>query len=133
MKPIFNTILFASLLILIMSGCEEHHTISNAPIPTLSDYPGVMEVRKTDGHFAKTEIPRTTLEAGDYKIIVFPKQLELKSYYVKADSQGNIEVEYKLNEEIAVESGYDGTVFGILQIINETRSGILNVPVGYLP
>lgn len=133
MKTFSNIILLAAILMFLISGCEQEHTLSTSPIPTIQNYQGVMEVRKTDGRFAKTEIPGTGLETGNYKIIIFPKQLELKSYYVKADSQGNIEVEYKLNEEITIESGYDGTVFGYLQIINETRSSVLNVPVGYLP
>ncbi len=62
-----------------------------------------MEVRKTDGNFATAQIPNTGLSAGNYKIIVFPKAMELKSYYVKADAQGNIAVAYKLEEAIEVE------------------------------
>jgi hypothetical protein len=92
-----------------------------------------MEVRKTDGNFATAQIPNTGLATGNYKIIVFPKAMELKSYYVKADEQGNIEVTYKLEKAIEVESGYDGTVFGVLRIINESGSRAINVPVGFVP
>lgn len=133
MKPIFSTIFLAALLTVVIS-CSETYTINIPPVPTETDYQGVMEVRKTDGNFAKTRIPGTGLEAGDYKIIVFPKELELKSYYVKADAQGNIDdVEYRLREEFSVEPGYDGTVFGMLQIVNVSRTRMLHVPVGYLP
>lgn len=132
MKTISSVIFLVTLLTGLFS-CSETHTINIPPIPTETNYQGVMEVRKTDGTFAKTQIPGTTLEAGNYKIIVFPKELELRSYYVKADAQGNIDVEYRLREEITVEPGYDGTVFGMLEIINTSRTRMLHVPVGYLP
>lgn len=124
-------ILFFSLMLL---SCTDTyiHTV-DPPIPVNREYNGVMEVHTTGNSFAKTEIPRTTLAAGNYKIILFPKALELRSYYVNADAEGTIEVEYKLVDEITVEPDYEGTVFGILQISNESRSEVLHVPVGYLP
>lgn len=132
MKPIYKIGLFLSMLLFVLS-CTDEYTHSQNLVPTESNYNGVMEVRKTDGNFATTQIPLTNLSAGNYKIIVFPKAMELKSYYVKADAQGNIQIEYKLEKAIEVEPGYDGTVFGILRIINESGSSALNVPVGFVP
>lgn len=127
-----NFIIFIFSMIFI-SCTDTYINHIESPVPVNIDYYGVMEVHKTGASFVKTEIPRTTFEAGNYKIIFFPKALQLKSFYVKADADGTIEVEYKLEEEIPVEPGYDGTVFGILQITNESHNEILHVPVGYLP
>jgi len=126
-----NFIIICSVILLSCTDTYIH--TADPPIPVNREYNGVMEVHKTGTGFAKTEIPKTTLAAGSYKIILFPKALELKSYYVKADAEGTIEVEYKLVEEITVEPGYEGTVFGLLQITNESRNEVLHVPVGYVP
>lgn len=132
MKSLYKFLIIFSLLSLFIS-CTDHYVNSVNPVPTETTYFGVMEVRKTDGNFATAQIPNTGLATGNYKIIVFPKAMELKSYYVKADEQGNIEVTYKLEKAIEVESGYDGTVFGVLRIINESGSRAINVPVGFVP
>lgn len=133
MKHIFSILFLAILCIAINSCSDETYNLKTPPVPSESIYAGLMEVSKTDDIFAKTQILATRLEAGEYKIIFFPKKLELRSYYVKVDNQGNIDVEYKLREEIAVEAGYDGTVFGELQIVNTSRSKLLHVPVAYVP
>ncbi len=132
MKSLYKFLILFPLLSLFLS-CTDHYVNSLNPVPAETTYFGVMEVRKTDGNFATAQIPNTGLSAGNYKIIVFPKAMELKSYYVKADAQGNIAVTYKLEEAIEVEPGYEGTVFGLLRIINESGSQAINVPVGFVP
>lgn len=133
MQPIHKNFIIVIFSAIFLSCSDTYINHVESPVPVNIDYYGVMEVHKTGAGFAKTEIPGTTLEAGNYKIILFPKALELKSYYVKADAEGTIEVEYRLVEEIAVEPGYDGTVFGFLLITNESHNEVLKVPVGYLP
>jgi hypothetical protein len=114
-------------------SCSDTYTLQQTPVPVHTTYLGVFEVSRTSGSFVTGQIPNTPLEAGNYKIVVFPSALELKSYYVKADAQGNIAVEYKLDKSFDVEPGHDGVIFGIIQIINVMRNNILDVPVGYLP
>lgn len=126
-------ILILFLVISLFVSCTDYYVNSQTPVPVETNYYDVMEVRKTDGNFSVAQIPNSGLAVGNYKIIVFPKALEIKSYYVKADAQGNIQVEYKLEKEIDVEPGYDGTVFGVLRIINESGNSALNVPVGFVP
>lgn len=133
MNPINKNFIIVIFTAILLSCSDTYINYVEPPVPVNIDYYGVMEVHMTGAVFAKTEIQGTTLAAGNYKIILFPKALELKSYYVKADAEGSIEVEYKLVEDIAVEPGYEGTIFGILNITNESRSMVLHVPVGYLP
>jgi hypothetical protein len=133
MPPINKNFIIFILSVILLSCSDTYINHVESPIPVNREYNGVMKVRKTGAGFAKTQIPRTRFAAGNYKIILFPKTLEIKSYYVKADAEGTIEVAYKLAEEIAVELGYEGTIFGILQITNESHSEVLHVPVGYLP
>lgn len=102
------------------------------PDPTISHYYDVVALHLTDGKYATVEIPRTRLSAGRYKIIAFPKAMNLKSYYVEADAQGTIRLEYQLDKSFTIDEGYDGTVFGFLQISNMSRSAVLSVPVGYV-
>jgi len=105
-----------------------------SPVPVNIDYYGVMEVHKTGAVLVKTEnTENDVLKRETIKSFFSQKHYNFKSFYVKADADGTIEVEYKLEEEIPVEPGYDGTVFGILQITNESHNEILHVPVGYLP
>lgn len=132
MRSFYKILIILSILTCFVS-CTDHYVNSLNPVPTETTYFGVLEVRKTNGSFATAQIQNTGLSAGNYKIIIFPKAMELKSYYVKADAQGNIEVAYKLEEAIEVEAGYEGTVFGVLQIINESGSQAINVPVGFVP
>lgn len=132
MRTTYKILILFSVLSVLVS-CTDHYVNSQNLVPVETNYYDVMEVRKTTGSFATAQIPKSGLAAGDYKIIVFPKAMEIKSYYVKADAQGNIQVEYKLEKAIDVEPGYDGTVFGILKIINESASNALNVPVGFVP
>ncbi len=133
MKPIYKNLLLFSLFVALLSCSEETIMFHQPPLPSESIYLGVMEVRKTDGDFATARILASRLEAGNYKIIAFPKAMELKSYYVQADAKGNISVEYKLEKAIEVQAGYEGTVFGVMRIINESRTHTLNVPVGFVP
>ena len=133
MQAIYKTTILLLFSAILLSCSDTYINHVGNPIPVNRNYQGVMEVHKTKADFAIAQIPGTALAAGNYKIILFPKALELKSYYVKADAQGTVEVAYKLVEEMTVESGYDGTIFGVLQIVNESRSEILHVPVGYLP
>lgn len=120
------------MMISVFISCTDHYEVSLIPVPTETDYYDVMVVQKTDGNFSTTHISNSGLESGNYKIIVFPKAMEIKSFYVNADAQGNIQVEYKLEKAIDIEPGYDGTVFGVLRIINESGSRALNVPVGFV-
>lgn len=133
MHPINKNFILVIFTAILLSCSDTYINPVEPPVPVNINYYGVMEVHKTGDDFAKTKIEGTTLEAGNYKIILFPQALELKSYYVKADAEGVIEVEYKLLEDFEVEAGYEGTVFGILQITNESYSMVLHVPVGYLP
>lgn len=126
-------ILILLLVISAFVSCTDYYVNSQTPVPVERNYHDVMEVRKTDGNFTVAQILNSGLAVGNYKIIVFPKAMEIKSYYVKADAQGNIQVEYKLEKAIDVEPGYDGTVFGVLRIINESGNNALNVPVGFVP
>ncbi|MCE5205907.1 MAG: hypothetical protein LLF80_07385 [Porphyromonadaceae bacterium] len=132
MKSLYKILILFSILSCFIS-CTDYYVNSLNPVPVETTYFGVMEVRKTDGNFATAQIPNTGLPNGNYKIIVFPKAMELKSYYVKADAQGKIEVAYKLEKAIEVEPGYEGTVFGVLRIINESGSRAINVPIGFIP
>lgn len=132
MKSLYKIMVLFSILSCFIS-CTDHYVNSLNPIPVETTYFGVMEVRKTDGSFATAQISNTGLPTGNYKIIVFPKAMELKSYYVKADAQGKIEIAYKLEKDIEVEPGYEGTVFGVLRIINKSGSRAINVPVGFVP
>lgn len=126
-------ILILLLVISAFVSCTDYYVNSQTPVPVERNYHDVMEVRKTDGNFTVAQILNSGLAVGNYKIIFFPKAMEIKSYYVKADAQGNIQVEYKLEKAIDVEPGYDGTVFGVLRIINESGNNALNVPVGFVP
>jgi len=132
MRSFYKILIILSILTCFVS-CTDHYVNSLNPVPVETTYFGVLEVRKTDGSFATAQIQNTGLSTGNYKIIIFPKAMELKSYYVKADAQGNIEVAYKLEEAIEVEAGYEGTVFGVLRIISESGSQAINVPVGFVP
>ena len=132
MRMTYKILILFSVVSLYVS-CTDHYVSSPSIVPAETTYFGVMEVRKTDGNFATAQIPNSGLAAGNYKIIVFPKTMEIKSYYVKADAQGNIQVEYKLEKAVEVQPGYDGTVFGVIRIINESGSNALNVPVGFVP
>ena len=124
-----------SLLVLLTMAfsCSETYVMQQAPEPVYVVYPSVFEVKQTGGNFAAGQISRTSLEAGEYKIIAFPNALQLKSYYVKADAQGNISVEYKLEKSFEVAPGHDGAIIGVMQISTLQHNKILNVPVGYLP
>ncbi len=126
-------ILILLLVISAFVSCTDYYVNSQTPVPVERNYHDVMVVRKTEGNFTVAQILNSGLAVGNYKIIVFPKAMELKSYYVTADAQGNIQVEYKLEKAIDVEPGYDGTVFGVLRIINESGNNALNVPVGFVP
>jgi hypothetical protein len=126
-------ILILLLVISAFVSCTDYYVNSQTPVPVERNYHDVMVVRKTEGNFTVVQILNSGLAVGNYKIIVFPKAMELKSYYVTADAQGNIQVEYKLEKAIDVEPGYDGTVFGVLRIINESGNNALNVPVGFVP
>jgi hypothetical protein len=126
-------ILILLLVISAFVSCTDYYVNSQTPVPVERNYHDVMVVRKTEGNFTVAQILNSGLAVGNYKIIVFPKAMELKSYYVTADAQGNIQVEYKLEKAIDVEPGYDGTVFGVLRIINESGNSALNVPVGFVP
>ena len=126
-------ILILLLVISAFVSCTDYYVNSQTPVPVERNYHDVMVVRKTEGNFTVAQILNSGLAVGNYKIIVFPKAMEIKSYYVKADAQGNIQVEYKLEKAIDVEPGYDGTVFGVLRIINESGNNALNVPVGFVP
>jgi hypothetical protein len=126
-------ILILLLVISAFVSCTDYYVNSQTPVPVERNYHDVMVVRKTEGNFTVVQILNSGLAVGNYKIIVFPKAMELKSYYVTADAQGNIQVEYKLEKAIDVEPGYDGTVFGVLRIINESGNSALNVPVGFVP
>ena len=126
-------ILILLLVISVFVSCTDYYVNSQTPVPVERNYHDVMVVRKTEGNFTVVQILNSGLAVGNYKIIFFPKAMEIKSYYVKADAQGNIQVEYKLEKAIDVEPGYDGTVFGVLRIINESGNNALNVPVGFVP
>ncbi|WP_221407983.1 hypothetical protein [Proteiniphilum sp. X52] len=124
-----------SILVLLTMAfsCSETYVMQQASEPSYVVYPGVFEVKQTGGKFVTGQISKTALEGGEYKIIAFPNALQLKSYYVKADAQGNISLEYKLEKSFDVTSGHDGVIIGVMQITTLKHNRILNVPVGYLP
>lgn len=132
MKRVYKIFGFISIFV-ILFACETTFSTQQDLYPVETIYPGVMVVKKTDGQFAKAQIPNTKMQPGEYKIILFPSSMELKSIYIVADTQGNMEVEYKLDKVYEIEPGHDGVVFGALKIINLSGTSLINVPVGFMP
>lgn len=126
-------ILSLLLMLTVAFSCSDTYVMQSTPDPSYATYFGVFEVKQTGKDFVVGQIPRTSLEAGEYKIVFFPNALQLKSYYVKADAQGNVSVEYKLEKSFEVAPGNDGVIIGVMQISTLNHNKILNVPVGYLP
>ncbi len=89
MKSYFKLTLLC-ILVAFIAGCSETYEIKQAPIPSMSDYNGYLNVKNTDGKFVSETLTNTRLPAGTYKIILFPNSIQFKTLYVIADTQGKI-------------------------------------------
>lgn len=77
MKSNFKlTLLF--ILVIFVSGCSETYEIKQAPMPSMSDYNGYLNVKNTDGKFVSESLTSTRLSAGTYKIILFLTPFSLR-------------------------------------------------------
>ena len=131
MKSYFKLTLLC-ILVAFIAGCSETYEIKQAPIPSMSDYNGYLNVKNTDGKFVSETLTNTRLPAGTYKIILFPNSIQFKTLYVIADTQGKITFDYMLDKTYEIPPGFDGTAIGIIGLINSTRSTGLNIPVAFI-
>lgn len=120
-------------MLLIGVSCNEMYVLNYPPQPSHQDYFGYLNVKKTDGKFVTTTLEGPALPSDDYKIVVFPSSIEFKSLYIAVGKNGAASFEYKLDKTYEIESGYNGTVIGVLQLITSSQSDIINIPVVYMP